>query len=84
MNDEYNSLGAKCNAAGCLKKSTHKLTTKVLDSSIGEFEQEVWYCLEDALYFASWLPYCYAGKHEFVSIEPTFAEYRKTLWHGKD
>jgi hypothetical protein len=65
-----------CWAAGCNKPSTHTLTTRVLpDEAFPEgWLNEVRYCLNDALYFAAWLPYCYPDQYELVSIMPPASE----------
>ena len=68
-------LDGECWAASCRKLATHTLTTKVLASDgFPEWEKETRYCLDDALYFAAWLPYCYPGEYELVSIMPPASE----------
>lgn len=64
----------KCWAAGCNKPSTHTLTTKIKSEGFEDMINEVRYCLKDALYFAAWLPYCYPGEYELVSIMPPASE----------
>jgi hypothetical protein len=66
----------RCTAIRCNKDATHTLTTKVLRGNDGrpDFIQEVRYCLDDALYFAAWLPYCYPGEYELISITPPASE----------
>lgn len=64
-------IGGKCWAASCNNPATHVLTTKILaDEYLEEVENKVAYCLNDAVYFAGWLPYCYPGEYEVVSINP--------------
>jgi hypothetical protein len=65
----------ECWAASCHKDATHTLTTKVLaDENFSEWIKETPYCLECALYFAAWLPYCYPDEYELVSITPPASE----------
>lgn len=65
----------ECSAAGCRKEATHTVTTRVLaDKDFPEFINEVLYCLDDALYFAAWLPYCYPDQYELISITPPASE----------
>lgn len=64
-----------CNAAGCLKRHTHTLTTRVeATDNFPAFEKQTEYCLEHALYFAAWLPYCYPGEYTLISIMPPASE----------
>lgn len=68
-------MEGKCAASGCPERTTHILTTKVLATSdMPEMIREFKYCLEHALYFAAWLPYCYPGKYELISITPPVSE----------
>lgn len=66
----------KCSRAGCNKPKTHTLTTRILPTELfpRPMTQMVDYCLDDALYFAAWLPYCYPGQYELVSISPPASE----------
>lgn len=65
----------ECNAVPCSKPSTHTLKTRVLaDENFDEWENEVEYCLDHAIYFAGWLPYCYPGEYEVISITPPASE----------
>lgn len=67
----------ECVAASCRKPQTHVLTMRYIDtdeSGVGEIITETGYCLEDALYFAAWLPYCYPGEYELISLPPPASE----------
>jgi hypothetical protein len=64
-----------CWAASCHKTFTHTLKMRVLPTGdMPEWESEIGYCLEHALYFAAWLPYCYPGEQELISIMPPASE----------
>jgi hypothetical protein len=64
-----------CIAHPCNHKATHVLTMKVMaDGNFPKWETKNDYCLEHAIYFAGWLPYCYPGKYEVVSITPPASE----------
>lgn len=68
-----------CIAIPCEEKATHTLTTKVsATDNFPEFEQSNGYCLEHAVYFAGWLPYCYPGEYEVVGITPPAKDLFKT------
>lgn len=64
-----------CIAAPCSKRATHTLTVRVLAYNIfPEHEMENRYCLEHAVYFAGWLPYCYPSRYQIISITPPASE----------
>lgn len=65
----------ECTSASCRKEATHTLTTRVAaDANFPEMIRETRYCLDCCLYFAAWLPYCYPGEYELVSILPPTSE----------
>lgn len=65
----------ECVTAGCRKDATHTVTILVLArGDLPEFINEFQYCLDDALYFAAWLPYCYPDQYELISIRPPASE----------
>lgn len=64
----------ECTAIPCSEEATHVLTTKVHFDDMDPIDNEIEYCLKDALYFAAWLPYCYPDKYELVSIQPPASE----------
>lgn len=74
----------ECNAIPCSgekefpfkrREATHTVTIKVIKSKgVPEWLNEIEYCLTDAMYFAAWLPYCYPGEYELISIMPPAAE----------
>lgn len=69
----------KCAQARCLKEATHTVTIRVFADKdrpdvLPEYLNEVRYCLDDALYFAAWLPYCYPDQYDLVSILPPASE----------
>lgn len=65
-----------CHTAGCNNPTTHTLTMRVVFNTDGmePVVTEIGYCLKDALYFAAWLPYCYPGEQELISITPPCSE----------
>lgn len=72
----YGKIGDKCWAATCPKTATHVLTNIVKATDVfDEWTNETAYCLEHVLYFAAWLPYCYPGEYEIVSITPPADEF---------
>ena len=75
---KYGEIGERCWAGvPCSEVSTHILTTQAkvnLGDAVHEMTVESAYCLDHALYFAAWLPYCYPGEYELVSIMPPASE----------
>jgi hypothetical protein len=70
---KYGEIGDECWTQDCYEKSTHLLTMRVRTEGY-QYEVTYPYCLRDAMYFAGWLPYCYPGKQELVSIMPPSSE----------
>ena len=71
---ENGKRGEKCWSASCPKVSTHTLTTILKTPGLGDMEVKSHYCLECAVYFAGWLPYCYPDEQTLVGIEPPARE----------
>ena len=71
---ENGAKGEKCWSSQCYKVSTHVLTTNVKTRGLRDMEVKTHYCLECAVYFAGWLPYCYPDEQELISIEPPARE----------
>lgn len=68
-------MNGECSSISCHKPATHTVTIRVLATPhVAEFENSVDYCLDDALYFAAWMPYCYPGQYELISILPPASE----------
>lgn len=66
---------SECTAIPCSKDATHTLTTRVVATdTFPEMIKETRYCLTCALHFAAWLPYCYPGEYELISITPPASE----------
>lgn len=65
-------IGEPCYAARCVQDASHILTMRVRGKP--NIQSEIAYCLKDALYFAAWLPYCYPGEQELISITPPASE----------
>ena len=71
----YERKDGKCWAASCGKDATHTVTMRIVATEgLEEWISEVRYCLSCALYFAAWLPYCYPGEQELISIAPPASE----------
>lgn len=65
----------ECYASRCPKPATHTLTTLIAANDVfPEVEKKTEYCLEHAVYFAGWLPYCYPNEYTLVGIEPPASE----------
>lgn len=64
----------ECASIRCHKPATHTVTMRVNWPEGDSMVKEIEYCLDDALYFAAWLPYCYPGEHELISITPPASE----------
>jgi hypothetical protein len=72
---KYGKIGDECWTALCTKRSTHVLSTiHHIGDEIGDMKVKTAYCLEHALYFAAWLPYCYPDQYKLVSIKPSADE----------
>lgn len=64
-----------CRAASCNKDVTHYLHIRVVATDdFDEMTTDTGYCLDDCLYFAAWLPYCYPGEYELIGITPPASE----------
>lgn len=71
----YANEDGTCWSIRCDQPATHTLTTKAtFFEPLFEQIAETRYCLNCALYFAAWLPYCYPGEQELVSITPPASE----------
>ncbi len=62
----------ECTAASCSKPATHTLVV-VRNGGTEDNASKVPYCIDDAIYFAGWIPYAYTMM--VVRIEPSFAEW---------
>lgn len=75
METKYGEIGDECYASGCKSESTHVVTIEIATRrEHGTILSKTAYCLHDALYFAAWLPYCYPGEYELISIAPPVSE----------
>lgn len=71
----YSNEDGTCWAQGCYKSATHILTTLVHGrDGMSDTTNVVKYCLHCCMYFAAWLPYCYPGEYELISITPPASE----------
>lgn len=73
----YGKVGGECWGSGCHKEATHVLHFETRIREDDEYrEDSTAYCLDDALYFYAWLPYCYGENYINLIITPTFQEWR--------
>jgi hypothetical protein len=65
----------ECWAVRCDKKPTHTVKVRIAANDVfPEREDDTSYCLEHALYFAAWLPYCYPDEYTLIGIYPPASE----------